>query len=79
MHLFWASEYTRPTCLFILSLYKMQQNKQVYSKLIKTEAKKLGFLFCGISQAGFLEEEAPSLGILRVIGPAGNIGSRGQS
>ena len=39
----------------------MQQNTSAYSKLIKTEAKKLGFLFCGISRADFLEEEAPRL------------------
>lgn len=39
----------------------MQQNQSAYSKLIKTEAKKLGFLFCGISKADFLEEEAPRL------------------
>jgi epoxyqueuosine reductase len=39
----------------------MQQNKQAYSKLIKSEAKKLGFLFCGIAKADFLEEEAPRL------------------
>ncbi|WP_130733513.1 tRNA epoxyqueuosine(34) reductase QueG [Flavobacterium sp. J27] len=32
-----------------------------YTKLIKTEAKRLGFLSCGISKAGFLEEEAPRL------------------
>ena len=35
--------------------------KQNYSKLIKSEAKRLGFLSCGISKAGFLEEEAPRL------------------
>lgn len=29
--------------------------------LIKQEAKRLGFLNCGISKAGFLEEEAPRL------------------
>lgn len=29
--------------------------------LIKKEAKRLGFLSCGISKAGFLEEEAPRL------------------
>lgn len=29
--------------------------------LVKAEAKRLGFDFCGISQAGFLEEEAPRL------------------
>ncbi|MFD2517761.1 tRNA epoxyqueuosine(34) reductase QueG [Salinimicrobium flavum] len=32
-----------------------------YSDVIKTEAKRLGFLSCGISKAGFLEEEAPRL------------------
>jgi len=32
-----------------------------YSKLIKTTAKNLGFLSCGISKAEFLEEEAPRL------------------
>jgi epoxyqueuosine reductase len=39
----------------------MHQNSQAYSNLIKKEAKKLGFLFCGIAKAGFLEEEAPHL------------------
>lgn len=37
----------------------MFNNKEKYSKLIKAEAKRLGFLSCGISKAGFLEEEAP--------------------
>ena len=32
-----------------------------YSQLIKTEAKKLGFLSCGISKAEFLEDEATRL------------------
>ena len=32
-----------------------------YSRKIKEEAKRLGFLSCGISKAGFLEEEAPRL------------------
>ncbi|MBD0833488.1 tRNA epoxyqueuosine(34) reductase QueG [Aestuariibaculum sediminum] len=32
-----------------------------HTQLIKTEAKRLGFLSCGISRAGFLEEEAPRL------------------
>ena len=32
-----------------------------YSVKIKTEAKRLGFLSCGISKAGFLEAEAPRL------------------
>jgi epoxyqueuosine reductase len=40
---------------------KMQQNRSAYSKLIKDEAKKLGFMFCGIAKADFLEEEAPRL------------------
>ena len=39
----------------------MIQNKEKYSQLIKTEAKRLGFLSCGISKAEFLEEEAPRL------------------
>jgi len=36
-------------------------NPSKYSNLIKSEAKRLGFLSCGISKAGFLEEEAPRL------------------
>jgi epoxyqueuosine reductase len=39
----------------------MQQNKAAYSEMIKAEAKSLGFIFCGIAKAGFLEEEAPRL------------------
>ncbi|MCD2258640.1 tRNA epoxyqueuosine(34) reductase QueG [Psychroserpens luteolus] len=39
----------------------MTANKSKYSKFIKTEAKRLGFLSCGISKAEFLEEEAPRL------------------
>ena len=39
----------------------MSQKQSAYSKLIKAEAQKLGFMFCGISRAGFLEEEAPRL------------------
>ncbi|MDB5004475.1 MAG: tRNA epoxyqueuosine(34) reductase QueG [Mucilaginibacter sp.] len=39
----------------------MQQNRSAYSELIKQEALNLGFLFCGISKAEFLEEEAPHL------------------
>ena len=35
--------------------------KTQYTNLIKTEAKRLGFLSCGISKAEFLEEEAPKL------------------
>jgi epoxyqueuosine reductase len=39
----------------------MQLNKQAYSDMIKTEAKNLGFMFCGIAKAEFLEQEAPRL------------------
>jgi len=35
--------------------------KQKHTNLIKTEAKRLGFLSCGISRGEFLEEEAPRL------------------
>lgn len=35
--------------------------KQKNSNLIKTEAKRLSFLSCGVSKADFLEEEAPRL------------------
>ncbi|MGM5468872.1 tRNA epoxyqueuosine(34) reductase QueG [Flavobacteriaceae bacterium LMO-SS05] len=36
-------------------------SKVEYSNKIKAEAKRLGFLSCGISKAQFLEEEAPRL------------------
>ncbi|MEM5566682.1 tRNA epoxyqueuosine(34) reductase QueG [Psychroserpens sp. AS72] len=39
----------------------MKVNKSKHSQFIKSEAKRLGFLSCGISKAGFLEEEAPRL------------------
>ena len=42
-------------------LCTMHPNRSVYSKLIKTEAKNLGFMFCGIAKAEFLETEAPRL------------------
>nr|WP_298991515.1 tRNA epoxyqueuosine(34) reductase QueG [uncultured Polaribacter sp.] len=35
--------------------------KKYYSQFIKKEAKRLGFLDCGIAKAEFLEEEAPRL------------------
>lgn len=41
----------------------MINNKDKYSQIIKAESKRLGFLSCGISRAGFLEEEAPRLEI----------------
>ena len=36
-------------------------SKQKHTDLIKTEAKRLGFLSCGVSKAQFLEQEAPRL------------------
>ncbi len=39
----------------------MINNKSKYTEQIKAEAKRLGFLSCGISKAEFLEEEAPRL------------------
>ena len=39
----------------------MNQNLFKYSHLIKAEAQRLGFMFCGIAKAEFLEEEAPRL------------------
>jgi len=39
----------------------MISNKEKYTKFIKSEAKRLGFMSCGISKAGFLEQEAPRL------------------
>jgi epoxyqueuosine reductase len=36
-------------------------NKEKYTQFIKAESKRIGFLSCGISKAGFLEEEAPRL------------------
>jgi epoxyqueuosine reductase len=39
----------------------LENQKSKYSRLIKEEAERLGFLFCGISKACFLEEEAPFL------------------
>tara|TARA_R110000851_G_scaffold67281_4_gene152093 strand:+ start:2241 stop:3161 length:921 start_codon:yes stop_codon:yes gene_type:complete len=37
------------------------KNIHEHTQLIKAEAKRLGFLSCGISKAEFLEEEAPRL------------------
>ena len=39
----------------------MEMTKEKYTLLIKQESKRLGFDFCGISKAEFLEEEAPRL------------------
>jgi epoxyqueuosine reductase len=39
----------------------LSSSREKYTRLIKEEAIRLGFLSCGISKAGFLEEEAPRL------------------
>ncbi len=39
----------------------MINNKEKHTQFIKSEAKRLGFISCGISKAGFLETEAPRL------------------
>lgn len=39
----------------------VQSLKAKHTSLIKNKAKELGFQYCGISKAGFLEEEAPKL------------------
>ncbi|SFT81946.1 epoxyqueuosine reductase [Lishizhenia tianjinensis] len=36
-------------------------SKEKHTRLIKEKARELGFFFCGISKADFLEEEAPRL------------------
>lgn len=36
-------------------------SKAAHTAIVKSEAKRLGFDYCGISAAGFLEEEAPRL------------------
>jgi epoxyqueuosine reductase len=39
----------------------MNSNIHIHTQMIKTKALELGFMFCGISKAGFLEQEAPRL------------------
>jgi len=39
----------------------MPLNAHKYSQQIKEEAKRLGFMFCGIAKADFLSEDAPRL------------------
>ena len=39
----------------------MNSLRSKYTHQIKTEASRLGFSFCGVSKAGYLEEEAPRL------------------
>ena len=43
------------------AILKMNSQPEKYSQLIKAKAKKFGFQDCGISKAGFLEEEATNL------------------
>ncbi|MCW3076596.1 MAG: queG [Bacteroidetes bacterium] len=40
---------------------KLNSQASKYSQLIKKEAKRLGFDFCGVSKSDFLSEEAPRL------------------
>ena len=39
----------------------MSQTAEKYTKIIKQKAEKFGFQGCGISKAGFLEEDATAL------------------
>ncbi|WP_316810193.1 tRNA epoxyqueuosine(34) reductase QueG [Pedobacter heparinus] len=39
----------------------MNSNTATYSEMIKAEARRLGFMQCGIAKAIFLEQEAPKL------------------
>lgn len=39
----------------------MHNNPTIYSRMIKDEALRLGFMHCGMAKAVFLEEEAPRL------------------
>ena len=36
-------------------------NKEFYTRFIKEKAIELGFLYCGISKAEFLDDDAPKL------------------
>ncbi|RAJ11243.1 epoxyqueuosine reductase [Arenibacter echinorum] len=47
--------------LYCLPKDNFLKNTHKHTQLIKTQAKRLGFLSCGISKAEFLEEEAPRL------------------
>lgn len=50
------------------------ENTLKYSRWIKAEAKRHGFSACGISKAGFLEEEAPRLEAYLAKGYQGKMG-----
>ncbi len=47
--------------LFHTNKRMLFSSKEKFTKLIKQTAKQLGFEYCGISKAEFLEEEAPRL------------------
>jgi epoxyqueuosine reductase len=47
--------------LFSLNLLKKLLNKSELTKHIKLKAQELGFMYCGISKAEFLAEQAPKL------------------
>jgi hypothetical protein len=47
--------------LFFHPCIKLANPPQKNSSSIKTIAASLGFSFCGVSKAGFLEDEAPKL------------------
>ena len=51
---------THSVILDLFQNLKMNTTKK-HTNLIKTEARRLGFLSCGISKAAFLEDEAPRL------------------
>lgn len=46
---------------YLINFAKLQSKQLKYSQNVKEVAKQLGFDFCGISKAVFLEEEAPRL------------------
>ena len=52
--------YSFANYFLMLSPHILKKNKE-HTQIIKSVAKDLGFDFCGISKAGFLEEEAPRL------------------
>ncbi len=54
------------SCIFVLKNFVnchllTTETHQKHTNYIKAEAKRLGFLSCGISKAGFLEQDAPRL------------------
>ena len=45
----------------IIQYLSSSMNKEKHTQLIKHKARELGFMYCGISKADFLKEEAPRL------------------